>query len=61
MLQAYLKGKPTEAALLNRKAVELASSAGLHLTLNWRIFQKAARVASMGFYTDPAELLRALA
>jgi ketopantoate reductase len=61
VLQAYLKGKPTEAAQLNRKAVELASSAGLHLTWNWRIFQKAGRVASMGFYRDPAELLSALA
>ena len=61
VLQAYLKGKPTEAAQLNKKAVELASSVGLHLTWNWRVFQKAGRVASMGFYTDPAELLRALA
>jgi ketopantoate reductase len=61
VLQAYLKGKPTEAAQLNRKAVDLASSTGVHLTWNWRIFQKAGRVASMGFYTDPAELLRALA
>jgi ketopantoate reductase len=61
VLQAYLKGKPTEAGLLNRKAVELASSAGLHLAWNWRIFQKAGRVAGMGFYKDPVELLRALA
>ena len=61
VLQAYLKGKPTEAAQLNRKAVELASAAGLHLTWNWRIFQKASRVAGMGFYADPAELFRALA
>jgi ketopantoate reductase len=60
LLQSYLRGKPTEAAQLNRKVVEIASSAGLHLTWNWRIVQKASRIASLGFYRDPPELLKAL-
>jgi ketopantoate reductase len=60
LLQSYLRGKPTEAAQLNRKVVEIASSAGLHLTWNWRIVQKASRITSLGFYRDPPELLKAL-
>jgi hypothetical protein len=40
--------------------VEIASSAGLHLTWNWRIMQKASRITSLGFYRDPPELLKAL-
>jgi hypothetical protein len=61
MLQSLLRGRPTEAAQLNKRVVEIASSAGLHLTWNWRILQKASRVASLGFYRDPSELLRSLA
>jgi ketopantoate reductase len=60
ILQSYLKGRPIEAALLNKRVVEIASSKGLHLTWNWRLLQKAGRVASMGFYREPAELLRSL-
>jgi ketopantoate reductase len=60
LLQSYLRGKPTEAAQLNRKVVEIASSAGLHLTWNWRLVQKSNRIASLGFYRDPPELLKAL-
>jgi ketopantoate reductase len=60
VLQSYLRGKPTEAAHVNRRVVEIASAAGLHLTWNWRIVQKASRVASIGFYRDPPELLKAL-
>jgi ketopantoate reductase len=61
VLQSLLRGRPTEAAQLNKRMVEIASSAGLHLTWNWRILQKASRVASLGFYRDPSELLRSLA
>jgi ketopantoate reductase len=61
VLQSMLKNKPTEAAHLNKRMVEIASSAGLHLAWNWRILQKASRVASIGFYRDPSELLRSLA
>ena len=61
VLQSLLRGRPTEAAHLNKRIVEIASSAGLHLTWNWRILQKASRVASIGFYRDPSELLRSLA
>ena len=61
VLQSLLRGRPTEAAQLNKRMVEIASSAGLHLTWNWRILQKASRVASLGFYQDPSELLRSLA
>ncbi|MFI5368282.1 MAG: ketopantoate reductase family protein [Spirochaetia bacterium] len=61
VLQSLLRGRPTEAAQLNKRMVEIASSAGLHLTWNWRILQKASRVASIGFYRDPSELLRSLA
>ncbi len=61
VLQAFLQGRPTEAAHLNRRIVEIASEAGLHLTWNWRLFQKASRIASVGFFRDPAELLRSLA
>jgi len=60
VLQSLLRGRPTEAAQLNKHMVEIASSAGLHLTWNWRILQKASRVASIGFYRDPSELLRSL-
>jgi len=61
VLQSLLRGRPTEAAHLNKRIVEIASSAGLHLAWNWRILQKASRVASIGFYRDPSELLRSLA
>jgi ketopantoate reductase len=61
LLQCYLRGRPTEATQLNRRVVEIASSGGLHLTWNWRIVQKANRIASLGFYRNPQELLRALA
>ena len=61
LLQSYLKGKPTEAARLNRRIVEIASAAGMHLTWNWRIVQKMSRVSGLGFYRTPAELLRSLA
>ena len=60
ILQSYLKGRPIEAAQLNKRVVEIASSRGLHLTWNWRLLQKASRVASMGFYREPADLLRSL-
>jgi ketopantoate reductase len=60
VLQSFLLRKPTEAPQLNRRIVEIASAAGLHLTWNWRILQKVSRVASMGFYRTPAELLRSL-
>jgi len=60
VLQAYLKGRQTEAAHLNRRLVEIASSAGQHLVWNWRVIQKAGRVAGAGFYRSPGELLRSL-
>jgi ketopantoate reductase len=60
ILQAYLKGRPTEAAQLNRRMVEIASGAGLHLTWNWRILQKVSRVSGLGFYRTPSDLLRSL-
>ena len=47
------EGKPTEAAQLNRRIVEIASDAGLHLTWNWRILQKMSRVSGLGFYRTP--------
>jgi ketopantoate reductase len=59
-LQSSLRARPIEAAQLNRRLVEIASAAGLHLTWNWRILQKASRVSSLGFYRDPGELLRSL-
>ena len=61
LLQGLLKGKTTEAGRLNRRIVEIASAAGLHLTWNWRILQKMSRVTGLGFYRTPAELLRSLA
>ncbi len=61
ILQSFLNGRPVEAAQLNKRVVEIASSKGLHLTWNWRLMQKASRVASMGFYREPAELLTSLA
>jgi len=61
LLRCYLKGRPTEAPQLNRRIVEIASAAGLHLTWNWRILQKVSRVSGLGFYRTPAELLRSLA
>lgn len=60
VLQSYLRGRPTEAAELNRRVVEIASGAGLHLEWNWRILQKAGRIASLGFYPHPGDLLKSL-
>jgi ketopantoate reductase len=61
LLQSFLLKKPTEAARLNRRIVEIASAAGLHLTMNWRVLQKMSRVTGLGFYRTPADLLRSLA
>jgi ketopantoate reductase len=61
MLQAFLTGRPHEAREITKRIVEIASDAGLSLTWNWRLFQKAGRVLSVGFFRDPAELARALA
>jgi hypothetical protein len=60
MLQALLKGKPIEARELNKRAVELASSAGIESPWNWKVFQKAGRASNVGFYPSPAALLRSL-
>jgi ketopantoate reductase len=60
-LQAFLAGRQHEAREITKRIVEMASDAGLSLTWNWRLFQKAGRVASVGFYRDPAELSRAIA
>ena len=61
VLQSMLRGRPTEAAQVNKKIVDIASSAGLHLTWNWRILQKAGRVSGVGFFQNPGDLLRSLA
>jgi len=61
VLQCMLAGRPTEAPQLNRRIVEIASSAGLHLTWNWRILQKLGRVSGVGFYRTPGDLLHSLA
>jgi len=60
VLQSYLRGRQLECAHLNRKLVEIASAAGVHLVWNWRVVQKAGRVAGAGFYRNPGELLRSL-
>lgn len=60
VLQSYLRGRPTEAAELNKRAVEMASAAGLHLEWNWRVLQKVGRIASLGFYPQPGDLLKSL-
>ncbi len=60
-LTAILRGRPTESTELNKRVVEMASAAGLELTWNWRIYQKAGRAASIGFYRTPGELLSSLA
>lgn len=61
MLQDFFAGRPHEAREITKRIVELASAAGLSLTWNWRLYQKAGRVASLGFFRDPAELARAIA
>jgi hypothetical protein len=60
VLQSFLRGRPAEVAGLNRKAVEIASGAGLHLDWNWRVLQKVGRISTLGFYPGPAELLKAI-
>jgi ketopantoate reductase len=60
VLQSFLKGRPPEVSHINRRIVEIGSSAGLHLTWNWRLLQKVSRVTGLGFFRDPAELLRSL-
>jgi hypothetical protein len=59
-LTAFLRGRPTESRELNKRIVEMAGEEGVELTWNWRLYQKAGRAASVGFYRDPAELLRSL-
>jgi ketopantoate reductase len=60
VLQAFLRGRPSEARELNRRIVEIASEAGLSLSWNWRLFQKSGRVATVGFFRDPAELVKSI-
>ncbi|HVP18446.1 MAG TPA: 2-dehydropantoate 2-reductase N-terminal domain-containing protein [Spirochaetia bacterium] len=60
VLQAYLCSRQVESAHLNRRLVEIASSVGVHLVWNWRVLQKAGRVAGVGFYRDPGQLLQSL-
>jgi ketopantoate reductase len=61
MLQAFLTGRQHEAREITKRIVEMASDGGLSLTWNWRLYQKAGRAASVGFFRDPVELARALA
>ncbi|MCX7030118.1 MAG: hypothetical protein NTU62_08360 [Spirochaetes bacterium] len=61
MLQAFLTGRQCEAREITKRIVEMASDAGLSLTWNWRLFQKAGRITSVGFFRDPVELARAIA
>jgi ketopantoate reductase len=61
LLQAFFTGRQHEARQITKRVVEMASDAGLSLTWNWRLFQKAGRIGSVGFFRDPAELARALA
>jgi hypothetical protein len=61
LLQAFFTGRQHEARQTTKRVVEMASDTGLSLTWNWRLFQKAARVGSVGFFRDPAELARAIA
>ena len=60
-VQAAFAGRQSEARQVTKRIVEMASDAGLSLTWNWRLFQKAGRAASVGFFRDPAELTRAIA
>ena len=53
ILQDLLLGKPTEARELNKRVVDLGAAEGLELPWNWRTYQKATRLATMGFYRDP--------
>jgi ketopantoate reductase len=61
LLSSYLRGRPGEARDLNKRIVEMAAEAGMHLVWNWQLFQKASRPATVGFYRDPAEMLGSLA
>ncbi len=60
VLQSFLRARPPEVSHINRRIVEIGSSAGLRLTWNWRLLQKASRVTGLGFFRDPADLLRSL-
>ena len=60
VLQCYLRARQLETSHLNRRLVEMASAVGVHLIWNWRVVQKAGRVAGAGFYRSPGELLRSL-
>jgi ketopantoate reductase len=61
LLQAVLAGRQHEARQVTKRIVEIASDTGLSLTWNWRLFQKAGRVVSVGFFREPSELARAIA
>lgn len=61
ILQAFLRGAPAEARELNKRIVDMASSAGLRLPVNWKLYQKAGRPAGLGFYRTPEDLERTLA
>jgi ketopantoate reductase len=60
ILQDMMTGRPAETRELNKRVVELAGRHGMELPMNWRLFQKAGRAASVGYYRDPAELFEAL-
>jgi ketopantoate reductase len=61
ILQDLLLRKPTEAREITKRAVEMAASVGLELPWNWKVYQKAGRVLSLGFFRSPAELTASLA
>jgi ketopantoate reductase len=60
-LYAFQRGALSEARELNKRVVEIAAQAGIELPWNWRLFQKAGRPQTVGYYRTPAELLQSLA
>ncbi len=61
ILQDMLRGKPSEAREITKRAIEAAASAGLEMPWNWKLYQKAGRVASLGWFESPRELAASLA
>ncbi|MBN1697893.1 MAG: hypothetical protein JW881_10305 [Spirochaetales bacterium] len=60
LLQSILLGKQTEVRELNGRLITMAKDAGVDPAWNWALMQKLSRVQRIGFYMNPAELLKGI-
>jgi ketopantoate reductase len=60
LLQSILLEKQTEVKELNGRLIIMAKEAGVDPAWNWALMQKLPRVQRLGFYMNPAELLKGI-